>query len=269
MITICNSIEEISSYLVNLKCENIYISVGSKYNEDFIYMTDKNGKKQAKWTNAMEQIIPNFYREKENSLIICVDCFSPLELEKNKIKIEELLLLPNNNIVLYNSNATIQSVEEFMSYMTRYLITHNIPAEKVLVTNFVRFISPNHTENYFEENIPKVIYKCLSERSNDNTRISERENMSYNTRFYQWFGYQKHTYHLLYNYANYKFMIGYTNILFLLNTIYDEDSLSYNNLYMLQESSHKTSPMYLEIFLKNVMDITGLSEISLYDYFTS
>jgi hypothetical protein len=219
-------------------------------------MTNKTGKQQPTWSNAMEQIAPHFYREKENSLILCVDSFNPQELEKNKNKIREIELLPD--IILYDTDNTIQSIEEFISYMTNYFIEKEIPTEKVLIANYVRFISPNHTENYFEENIPKVIYKGLS------LHVAPQAAMSYNTRFYQWFGYQPHTYHLLFNYHNYKYMVGYTNILYLLKDIYDEDYLSYSNIYMLQES--KT--MYLEIFLKNTMDIMAPFDISLYDYFT-
>ena len=270
MLKICDSIGEISTYLgsadadanvnANAKYDHIYISFGSKYNQEFIYMTDRKGKQHTKWSNATEQIIPYFYREKENSLIICIDCFTPNELEKNIIKVNEIPLLPSNHIILYNSKATIQSIEEFMSYITNYFIQNEIPTEKLFIANYVRFISPNHTENYFEENIPKVIYKYLSHGS---------KKESYNNRFYQWFGYQNHTYNLLFNYNNYRHMIGYTNILFLLNAVYDEDCLSHNNLYMIQESgsSNKTSVKYLEIFLKNVIDITGFFEISLYDYF--
>lgn len=260
MLTICKSIHEITASIANQKYENIYISIGSKYNEEFIYMTNKTGKQQTKWSNAMEQIAPHFYREKENSLILCVDSFNPQELEKNKSKIREIVLL--SDIILYDTNNTIQSIEEFISYMTNYFIEKEILPEKVLIANYVRFISPNHTENYFEENIPKVIYKGLTSPSLPSSSI-----VSYNTRFFQWFGYQPHTYHLLFNYHNYKYMVGYTNILYLLNDIYDEDYLSYSNIYMLQKINSKISPMYLEIFLKNVMDITAPFDISLYDYF--
>jgi len=257
MLTICKSLDEITASIANQKYENIYISIGSKYNEEFIYMTNKTGKQQPTWSNAMEQIAPHFYREKDNSLILCLDSFNPQELEKNISKIREIVLL--SDIILYDSNNTsIRSIEEFISYMTNYFIEKEIPPEKVLIANYVRFISPNHTENYFEENIPKVIYKGLTSSSA----------VSYNTRFYQWFGYQAHTYHLLFNYHNYKYMVGYTNILYLLNDIYDEEYLSYSNIYMLQKINSKISPMYLEIFLKNTMDIMAPFDISLYDYFT-
>jgi len=211
-------------------------------------MTDK----ERKWTNAMEQILPQFYREKDiigEPLIICVDRFSPDELAKNKAKIAEL----DANIIIYNSDATIQSLEEFISYMTTYLSNRNYPIENIIIANYVRYVSPNHTENFFEENIPKVIYKGLNE--------------SYRTRFYQWYGYQPNTYNLLYNYDQYQYMIGYGKILSILDGIYGHESLSYSNLYMIKESGKNA--IYLEMFLKNSMDIGSPYEISLYDYFTN
>jgi len=245
MITICNSITEISPSFVNKKY--FYISVGSKHNEDLMYMKNYYG--CIKRSNATEQMIPYFYREKKEALFICVDRFSPQELKKNKKKIKEIEI---EEIVLYNSDATIQSIKEFIIYMTEHLQKNGISAENVFIANFVRFVSPNHTENYFEEEIPNVIYKYLS--------------TEYKKRFYQWYGYQSYTYNLLYNYENYRFMIGYTNILSLLKGVYDDETLSYTNLYMIEEKANIRT-IYLNMFLKNTVDMTSPLEISLYDYY--
>jgi hypothetical protein len=94
-----------------------------------------------------------------------------------------------------------------------------------------------------------VIYKCLSDGI-------------YKTRFYQWLGYQKNTYHIIYQYDSYRFMIGYSSILHLLDNILDKNTLNYHNVYMICNNKN----LYLEMFLKNTMDITSPSEICLYDY---
>ena len=251
----CNSIDEYASYLTNITYEYFYISFGSKYNENFVYIKNKDGKQNTKFTNATEQLIPIFYRGKKNTLIVCIDRFTPVELEKNKTKIQDIE--SDNSIILYNSDATIQSIEKFIRYMINYFVENKIPPEKVFIANYVRYITPNHTENYLENNIPNVIYKCL------NTCKTEK----YYTRFFQWFGYQENTYNLLYNYNGYKHLFGYNDILTILNDVYNEDCLSYSNLYMILEIKNKVKTLYLEIFLKNAIDINSDTEMSLYDYF--
>jgi hypothetical protein len=254
MISIFTSLLQ---FEIPLLYDTIYISFGSKFNIDFFYLN-----KIQQWSNSIEQIMPIFIREKENhrSLLICIDSFSPNELQENISKIKEkiipnILSSSNAHFILYNMDSTLQGIEYFLSYMTNYMIKCEIPQEKVFIANYICFNSPNHTENFMQEKSPCVIYNILCKLGDG----------IYKTRFFQWFGYQQNTYHLIYNYNSYRFLIGYSNILYFLKSILEHDFLNYNNLYRINNIS---KPVYLEIFLKNTMDITSPIDFCLYDYFS-
>jgi hypothetical protein len=245
---IVNSLDDLN---IPDEFDSLYISFGSKFNNEFIFILDK----PKQWSNAIEQMIPIFIREKEDQtvLIICLDTFSPMELDINIEKIKEISHIKcDPHFILYNTDATIQSIEVFLSYMIPYI--QKIDPENVMIANYICYISPNHIEHLMEEKTPKVIYNMLCKME------EEGERGRYKTRFFQWLGYQNTN--LIYNYHHYRFMPGYSNILYLLNSILEDEPLNTNNLYRIVENPS----VYLNSFLSNVIDITCPIELSLYDY---
>lgn len=238
------------------KYDSIYISFGSKFNEETVYLNNGDIRQ---WSNALEQIMPIFIRQKENhsSMIICIDTFSTIELSKNIEKIKNTIIpsictTSNTDFILYNTESSLKSIELFLSY----LINLNIPTEKLMIVNYICFISPNHTEYLMEEKSSKLIYDILSKKE------------SYINQFYQWFGYQKNMYDLIYHYESYKYKFGHKDIIYLLDNILNDNRLNYTNLYMITDCNIEfNKSIYLEIFLKNTIDITSPIEFTLYDLY--
>lgn len=144
----------------------IYISIGSKYNEDIVASIKKR-------TNAPFQILPSFVRSRQDPTIaIAIDYFSNTNTQRHTT--------PNIQVFLYDigDNNVVTILKTLFDKIDRS------PCKNKIVANFVRFISPNYQESHIEMELPDNIQKLLSQRE-------------YYT-FYQWFGYVPHLYSLMY-----------------------------------------------------------------------
>ena len=128
-----------------------------------------------KSSNAYFQMTPAFVKSrKEPTLVIC--------LEKGPIRASPQCN-SNIQIFLYDTGTGLPSLESALTIICNRLI--GFPKERIIIANFIRFISPNPQEAHIEMEIPEMILGILSKRHLDD-------------RFYQWFGYQPNLYSVMY-----------------------------------------------------------------------
>ena len=156
----------------------IYISIGSKYNEDVVVSLNKP-------TNAFYQMVPSFVSSREEpTLAIAIDFFhTTTNIPKT-----------NKPIQLFLFDISEQSIETVLK--TLFDKVDQSLCQNVIVANFVRFISPNDKEASLEIDLFHKIPQLVSKRKYT---------------FYQWFGYIRHLYSILYK-PSYSIYFHLTNI---------------------------------------------------------
>ena len=167
--------------------EYIYISIGSKFNQKIIeYPMAKQTIKKV--SNAKWQMLPGFIRCKK-TLSICIDRFENKEIKQENTRILKTEKEPNIEIIVCDIDGSIQLMEQMVRYITNSLNNQSISKNNVIIVNYIRFIHPNHTEIYLEEQLSSCIQKIV-------------EKTPYNNCFYEWFGYQSNLYNIIYRYNN-------------------------------------------------------------------
>lgn len=228
--------------LSEFKC--VYISLGSKYNEQKIEYSIPNQQSIKKMSNATWQMIPGFTRYKK-TLSICIDRFENDSIKEENKNLIVPLLEDNTYFIVCDIDGTIQLFESIISFIIDRLCIFSISPENVIIVNYLRFISPNHTENYLEENLSPSIQKLLLKTD-------------YSNCFYEWFGYQPNLYNIIYRYNNRIIYNILSSVCKILQKKIRNDELSYININVLFGESINTQ--FLEIFLKNTYDITHLHD---------
>ena len=177
MIQVLNTIEQFSTFLSLYKSYDLYnLSIGSKYNN-----TDNT----PFCSNAYLQMIPNFLNRLKKILIIVVDIFNEIELIKNINILKNSSIDTQIDIVLLNHLFTTDILLLFLEYLE---INQIIP-NNCMIINYIKFLSPNETELYTEQNVSTIIRNILKEQFDG----------KYKNLFYQWFGYSEIFYNLIYN----------------------------------------------------------------------
>lgn len=187
--------ERLTDYFDNHDCHYVYISLGSKFNEqnvDFTYP------KVNKHSNALNQMIPSFtypYSCEKNTLFIIIDDFHDNEsLLKNQHKLEHMTMdLPYMKIFLVDYLVNIQNIDLLITSLMDS-IHPKINPDQFMLCNFIRFKSPNDHDNQLETQLPIKIHHFLK----------NYQNGCYSKKFYQWYGYSYYTYHYVYNYESYR-----------------------------------------------------------------
>jgi hypothetical protein len=231
--------------------ECIYISLGSKYNEELIEYQYPINQTIQKRSNAEWQMLPGFVRSKK-TLAICIDRFENENVKHvNRNRIENIM---NEHItmIICDLDGTIQLFESIITIIIQQLAIYSIHQNTVIIVNYIRFISPNHTENYLEENLSSSIHKIL-------------EKTIYGNSFYEWFGYQPNLYNIIYKYNCRNIFHLLTFVIRILQKKIKNNHLSTSNIDVLFGESLDTP--FLATFLKNIYDITVLDTMtSFYDY---
>lgn len=236
--------EVLNTYdLYEFKC--IYISLGSKYNERRIEYSIPNQQPVTKMSNATWQMIPGFTRYKK-TLSICIDRFENENIKEENKRMILPLLEDNIHFIVCDIDGTIQLFESIISFIIDRVRIFSITPENVIIVNYLRFISPNHTENYLEEKLSPSIQKLLSKTD-------------YSNCFYEWFGYQPNLYNIIYRYNNRIIYNILSCVCKILQKKIRNNELSATNINVLFGESINTQ--FLEIFLKNTYDITDLHDI--------
>jgi hypothetical protein len=153
----------------------IYISIGSKQNDTVVHYEYPPKKPIVKYSNAYFQMLPPFVKSRRDpTLVIC--------LEQGILQAKPQCN-SNIQIFLYDTGTGLPSLQLALTTISNRLI--GFPKERIIIANFIRFISPNSQEAYIETEIPEMILSILSKRHLDD-------------RFYQWFGYQPNLYSVMY-----------------------------------------------------------------------
>ena len=218
----------------------IYVSIGSKWNQQTYDFKNRSGQIKRRLTNPLLQMIPNFIKDREKTLIICIDQFSDMQNRMTNFSIVKTKLDDNTDFIFYDSTE-VQPLLQFI------IETIHVTPENFMIVNYVRFLySPNALEYKMENKLPYIIQKIV-------------EPTIYKECFYQWFGYQPNLYNMIYNYSRYKQLICFSAILHTFDTLLDCNLLSQENIeyvYNHYKSQFNTIG-HFEMFLKNVVDISA------------
>ena len=231
--------------------ECIYVSLGSKYNEQFIEYQYTMSQTIRKRSNAEWQMLPGFVRCKK-TLAICIDRFENENAKCENCNILEHTESENVTIIICDLDGTVQLFESIITFIIQQLSIYEIHQNNVMFANYIRFINPNHTENYLEENLSSSIYKIM-------------EKTIYRDSLYEWFGYQPNLYNIIYRYNERIIYCILSSVITILQKKIKNAHLSMSNVCVLLGESLGTQ--FLEAFLKNIYDITVLDTMrSFYEY---
>jgi len=229
--------------------ECIYISLGSKFNKNVIEY--QCAEPIIKRTNATWQMLPGFIRCKK-TLVVCIDRFENEEIKQVNIDILKHQSIPESNIIICDLDGTIQLFENIIQFIIKQSQLYEINPNKMMIVNYLRFISPNHTENYLEENISSHLQSIIS-------------STIYKDCLFEWFGYQPNLYNIIYRYNCRIIFYLLSHVISILQKHIQNSELSISNMRILFEDTVKTQAM--KIFCKNIYDITVIDDMkSLYDH---
>jgi hypothetical protein len=221
----------------------IYVSMGSKYNNSETITYTIANKTIHKKTNAEWQMIPEFIRNISNqmkTLVICIDRFENNTIKKTNIDVLSHIINNGMYIIICDLDGTIHLFESIIDIITKSAVKYAIPPEKIMIVNFIRFIYPNHTESYLEENLSKSLHKQLLQTA-------------YTDCLYEWFGYQPNLYNIVYKYNAQSLFIILSSVINTLNKNIEHCELTSDNIHILENST--INRRFLGIFLKNTFDI--------------
>lgn len=223
----------------------IYISLGSKFNRTHIEYLLPYNRSVVKYSNADFQILPAFYRNKpdKKTLSICIDRFENADIKDKNIEIVSNIHQTEQNIkfILCDLDGTIQLFEMLIQYIIDKLIS--LQETNLMIANYLRFVSPNHTEYYLEQNLSNAIDKLLSKTP-------------FRSCFYQWFGYQPNTYNFIYKYQEQFMTYGVYFLCEILEKLLDIEELTIYNKDDVRKliTCPKQRNIY-DMFLKHSLDI--------------
>lgn len=190
----------------------------------------------------------------ERCLVLIVDCFADDEVrEINQTMIERATRqFPHLDVVVYDTTLHIRDIPPLIQMMVDWMLTRHLAPEKCLIANYLRFRGCSAIDtSQFEVDVPRKIYAVLSE-----TR-------TYVGCFYQWFGYQYYTYHLLYSYSKYD-MSRHLKIIMLFHECADSMQVVSSNASRLFEvvkysgGEHiNSNQKVLMDFMRHTLDITS------------
>jgi hypothetical protein len=197
-----NPIKDLASFADNIKeyldtydCHYVYVSLGSKYNEQTVHFQCP---KKTQYSNALNQMIPNFTYSlscEKNTLLIVIDDFHD---SKSLLQNQQRLLLiskdfPQMNIFLFDYIITLQNVDQLIN-MLMNTVSMKIHPEQFMICNYICFKNPNLQDFQLEQQLPPTIHILLN----------KFQGGEYKKCFHQWYGYTYYTYHYVYNYEAYR-----------------------------------------------------------------
>jgi hypothetical protein len=252
-----NNLQEWLDANVDNNYTNIYVSIGGKYNEPFLYFNHPETVRSKKRdTNSLYQMIPQFirvdYSEETKYLVIVVDRF--IKDDPNIRLLENIISLPgiaNMDVVLYNYECKLKTLPSIIQHICRKVETDNIEPSKMKICNYICFQNPNEFEFSMEQKIPEVVQSALN-----NTPLANQ--------FYQWYGYSIFTYNMIYPYNKYNFwrMMNCSYLIATFAKIFKDMSISTKNIYLLSIHLDSISEIRLKKmiaqFLEYSTDITSM-----------
>lgn len=225
------------------KYKYIYVSIGSKWNQDHYEYSEMYGNMKTRATNSHLQLVPNFMRHRnEKSLLIAFDQFHNVENRMENFKIVQNRLDKNMDFIFYDN---IDILEPFLQFILEIIEINKILPDDFMFVNYIRFQRPNQLEYSTEKNSKQLVKDIL-------------KNSIYRNCHYVWFGYQENLYNIIYNYNNYELMYNFNQILCTLHTLLRSSLFGKDNIFYVY-NYYKTQKNYLyfTIFLKNSVDISS------------
>lgn len=193
----------------SLPYNNLYMSIGSKYNEDRVHFNRPICTHCP--TNAKLQMIPEFLRNRDPSiriLVIIIDDFHDETVLSYHSRLLSRHLDENIDVIIVNQKVDKLALEQSIQTVCRMATTLNIEPSHFMICNYVKFCNePNREEAANEEMIPNVIYQIL-----------KHQWPFYSSCFYEWFGYRFYTYNLIYRYEKFRLFMNYPAML----TLFDQ-----------------------------------------------
>ena len=180
-----NFLENFRNELANFSYKYIYVSIASKFNQEYIQINGVSEK-----TNANVQILPKFLKKNEQ-LIIMIDRISSEESKLDHINYINERVNENSKCIIINTYANAIFIEDFFDILLPKLFDHYIDPNNFVIATFLKFINaPNELERNSAIVIQNSIYKYLK----------LFQDKIYINCFYEWFGYQRILYNYVYNY---------------------------------------------------------------------
>ena len=185
-----NYITVIDNVFKNKSYHYVYVSIGSKYNQQDVYFYSSSMPLAKRVdTNAVHQMVPLFLYTKpssKNILNITIDIFSSeSEIQLNKRLIESTDIDNMDNLII-NMSCNEETIKEFGEHILSKLMNFNILEPNFMLCNYVKFAnSPNPEELHAENKIPIYLENIFKDK--------------YVKSYYEWYGYKYNLYNCIYN----------------------------------------------------------------------
>lgn len=254
-VTGIDELERTMNKTIFINYDSIYVSIGSKYNESTVEYLLPYNKTIKKQSNAGFQMIPGFIRNnKKKILCICVDRFENRNIKQKNIEIIESIILENQgenmskkiHMIIGDLDGTVQIFEKFIQIILQKCREFSVKPKNLIVVNYLRFISPNHTEYYLEQNVSNALNAIFSKTV-------------YSDCFYEWFGYQPNLFNIIYKYKSQVIYSILYSVCSLLQKIINDDEISCHNIEYIFNNINDIRPNILELFCKSCYDITCIN----------
>jgi len=225
----------------------IYISLGSKFNEETVYFD-----KTAHRTNAPIQLYPMFLMHHglnpdNEILVVSIDHYDK-DNDKGNIESNRQIIKRQNDdnpqvkVILYDKNITVQSMTPLFDFICN--VIKDSDPNRCMIANYIRYMHPNHTENYLEQHLPNAILTALSE--------------PFKPRFYQWFGYHPNLYNTIYCYSRNQYLMGFSSFIHILSKTLGSKTLTMMNAQNVFDNILKHPHKKMMCILWNtIVDIEG------------
>jgi len=233
------------------KCyDRVYVSIGGKFNQREQYFNyPEEAKNKVYPSNAGFQMVPAFLRNSESSnvLVILVDMFCNGDPCRQVLS-SVLQTNPHIDVALVNTDV---SLGKTLKYLVRdimdYIAEREIPSNKFMICNFIRFSHPNELEQVLEESVPKKIQRYVGRYA------------GYEDCFYQWYGCSIYTYNLIYQYRRYDVLrlMCYSLLMRLFEKVFRTFSINSSCIHLAQMGVDDMSTQKALVgFLRYSIDFT-------------
>jgi hypothetical protein len=241
-----------SENCVGTQYDRVYVSIGGKFNQkvqNFNYPEEVKNK--IYHSNAGYQMIPAFLRNAGSSstLVILVDMFCNDGVDPCRQVLSSIMQTNLHiDVALVNLNISLgKTLKYLIRDIVNFVIQREIPSNKFMICNFIRFSHPNVLEQALEEYVPIKIQRYLN------------KNPVYINCFYQWYGCSIYTYNLIYQYRQYHMIrcMHYSLLLRLFERVFRTFSINSSCINLAQMGvDNMSTQKALDSFLRYSIDFT-------------
>lgn len=239
------AIDVIKDLLHQYSYAKIYLSFGSKYNEQqVIYNSPVIPNRN---TNARFQMLPAFlhdYPESDRILSICIDDFSNIDNKNINKRIIGSVIKGSIDFVFVHWKLEVNDLHAFLCPFLQTLKDQDVHPDQLYCILYCKFMHPNMIEQTFSTKIRELA-------------VSIFKDSLYRNSLFIWFGYQPNMYNCVY--PAYYSCIHYSYSICMIQNNFDSDAI---RSYEIEEWVSQLDPYFqrqIIPFLKNCFDITQYS----------